>query len=257
VDVSVRVALERTEQCGTARFEAQGHEGGPRGPAPRRLARETVGVVDFAARRAIFRDQIVPTGFWGGMMGRTRRPAPAEGPFVHFCEGPGMCFARPRGGWSELHPRWPPDLPRKPPELSFLDLWLPLAVVKLQALGKEEVRGVQSDHFSLTLKFDRTDWPEPPRDAVAAGRSSLLGRVAIKTLPDPRPHGLVLAEIWVDEDGLLRRFSVSGGVVWGNASQAHWLTTEMWDFGGPPPIDDRLSQPVIDPVTLEPLGGPR
>ena len=115
------------------------------------------------------------------------------------------------------------------------------------------MRGAQTDHLALTLKFDRADWPKVPRNAVAAGGSSVLERLAIKTLPDPRPHGLVLAEIWVDEDGLLRCFSVSGGGVWGTASEGYWLTTEMWDFGGPPAIGDRLSQPVIDPVTLDPV----
>jgi hypothetical protein len=31
------------------------------------------------------------------------------------------------------------------------------------------------------------------------------------------------------------------------------MTTELWDFGLPPPIVDLKSQPVIDPITLSPL----
>jgi hypothetical protein len=126
-------------------------------------------------------------------------------------------------------------------------------VVEQRSLGEEMVRGAHTDHFALELQFDRADWPKPPRDAVAAGGNSLLARLAIKTLPDPRPHGLVLAEVWIDASGLLRRFSLSGPGVSGTPADAFWLTTELWDFGGPPPIGDRLSQPVIDPITLDPV----
>jgi hypothetical protein len=164
-----------------------------------------------------------------------------------------MCGALPPGRWGELNPRWPETLPRKPGELRFLDLVQPGAVVEQRALGDEEVRAVQTEHFAITLRLDRADWPKPKRDAAAAGGSSLLSRFAVKTLPDPRPHGEVLAEIWVDQEGRLRRFSWTERGGRAASAKAVWLTTELWDFGGPPPIADHLSQPVIDPTTFEPV----
>ena len=176
-----------------------------------------------------------------------------EGPFLHYCEGPAISARSWHGGWSEPHPRWPTALPRAPLELAFLDLWVPQAVVARRVLGSEVVRGVQTEHIALTLRFDRAAWPKPPRDALAAGNNSRLARLAIRALPDPRPHGVMLAEVWIDQHGVLRRYSSTARR--GNRSRrkARWVTTELWDFGGPPLVADRASQTVIDPITLKPV----
>jgi hypothetical protein len=210
------------------------------------MAMEAVGIVDFATRRAIARGHASDTGGLG-------RPIPSSFAVYMFCEGPAMCGALP-GGWTELFPPWPASLPRKPLELRFLDLLRADSLVQEQALGEEEVRGVPTSRFGLTLKFDRTDWPKPDRGASAARDNSLLSRLSVKTLPDPRPHGVVLAEVWIDEEGRLRRFSWTETPS-GRRRPAvlHWQTTQLWDFGGPPAIADRNSQQVIDPTTMQPI----
>lgn len=135
--------------------------------------------------------------------------------------------------------------------MAFLDLCVPQAVVAQRVLGTEEVRGVQTEHTALTLRFDRADWPKAPRDALAAGNHSRLARLAIRARPDPRPHGLILAEVWIDQHGMLRRYSSTARPRHGSHPKAHRVTTGLWDFGGPPPIADRASQAVIDPDHTE------
>jgi hypothetical protein len=243
--------IEQTNWAGTARFEGMTHDGGPLGPAPRRFAQEVVGITDFLTRRAIVRDLLTPAGFRAGLAGRTEHLARTDGALIQFCEGPSMCGALPPGKWGELYPQWPAILPRKPLALEFLDLLRPEAIAEQRVLGQDEVRGAQTSHFALTLTFSREDWPKPTRDASAAAGHSLLSRLAVRTLPDPRPDGAMDAQAWIDQDGRLRRFSWSTSDARINAAKVVWTTTELWDFGGPPPIADRLSQPVIDPVTGE------
>jgi hypothetical protein len=248
----VTSAVRRTEGAMTARFEASDREHTPNGPGADRYAEHWVGIVDFATRRAICAPQRVAAGPLDGMLGRSKQLAPEDNPFVFFFEGPSMCGALPWRGWTDLHPNWPVSLPRKPRGLTLLDLLNPSWIIEQQSGGEEGVRGVPTRHLSLRLRLDKATWPKPPRPASAAGGRSLLDRLGAAVVRDPRPHGETLAEVWIDNDGKLRRFSWA---CTGPKARVpdRWTTTELWDFGVPPPIADLKSQPVIDPITLSAL----
>ncbi len=98
------------------------------------------------------------------------------------------------------------------------------------------VRGAVVERYALKLDVDRIQWPaldrsSPPRN-------------------DPTPRGVLLAEVWIDELGRLVRFSYCRlGADRPKHQKVQWPTTELWDFGVPPQLQDWKSQPVIDPVT--------
>jgi hypothetical protein len=114
----------------------------------------------------------------------------------------------------------------------------------------QNVRGAHTSHYALKLDVDRLTWPEPDRSAAAAIDDSRLARLATKTLPDPRPKGILPAEIWLDERGRIVQFSYQA-IRAPTQDRALWPTTELWDFGVPPQLEDWEHQPVIDPDTLE------
>jgi hypothetical protein len=114
-------------------------------------------------------------------------------------------------------------------------------------LGAEEVHGEWTTHYRLKLDVDRVSWPDLGDDFPAT-RDDMSRRLAIKALPNPRPRGVLPAEVWLDEPGRLRRFSHCPRP--DKTGKRAWPTTELWDFGGPPSIEDWKTQPVIDPVTM-------
>lgn len=88
MSMEVEGMMSRTVQAGTARFQSRTAQGGARGPAPRRYARETVGIVDFAARRAIVRELLIPTGFGAGCSGGCERSPRPRGRSFTTVRGP-------------------------------------------------------------------------------------------------------------------------------------------------------------------------
>lgn len=71
-------------------------------------------------------------------------------------------------------------------------------------------------------------------------------------LPQPKPQGILAADVWIDSEGRLVRYSHSDVAVdHRKHAQAPWTTTELWDFGIPPALGDRNTQAVIDPRTLQ------
>jgi hypothetical protein len=60
------------------------------------------------------------------------------------------------------------------------------------------------------------------------------------------------AQVWIVAAGRLVRYSHSDVPVdHTKHDQAPWITTELWDFGIPPLLQDWKTQPVIDPLTLQ------
>jgi len=83
---------------------------------------------------------------------------------------------------------------------------------KVEALGKETVRGVETDHYRLTLELERLIETAPARDRAGL-RKELEARKS-KTQP---------VEIWIDDAGLARRVRV--------VVESDPVTIDFFDFG--------------------------
>jgi hypothetical protein len=240
-------ALATTVADKTARFWSSSRRGRPTGPAPRLGNHPFEGIIDFGSRRALAR-----TMNRSGGIGRwlPKRWTPDVTVYFLF-DGP-MMSASLLGRWQAPHPTRPKDLPRQPAGLTFLDLMRHEALVDAVEKDPQDLRGEPTTHYALRLDVDRLTWPKPDRSALAAGENSRLGRLAIKTLPDPRPKGILPAEVWLDQHGRLVRFSYQPTAAdHPKHDRVPWFTTDLWDFGIPPQLEDWEHQPVIDPFTLE------
>ncbi len=231
----------------TARFWSVKRRGRPTGPPLRVMNNATEGIVDFAARRAITRSVHRD----GGIARRLAKRWIADIPIYILFDGPSMsgCLL---GRWQEPYPKWPSGLPRKPLGLTLLDLIRTESVIDAVEKRHEEVRGELTINYALKLNVDRIAWPQADRSPAAAMDDSRLARLAIKTVPDPRPKGVLQAEVWINELGRLVRFGVCGlPDDHSKHAKAPWTTTELWDFGVPPRLENWQNQPVIDPATFQ------
>ena len=205
----------------------------------------TAGIVDFTTRRAITRTVRRNRG----LIHRLAKRWTEDVTIYLLFDGPKLsgCVL---DHWQEPSPKWPAGLPRHPIGLTFLDLMRHESLVDAVEQDHQDVRGEHTTHYALKLDVDRLTWPEPDRSAAAAFDNSRLARLAIKTLPDPTPKGILPAEIWLDERGRLVRFSYQA-IRAPTHDKALWPTTELWDFGVPPQLQDWEHQSVIDPLTLQ------
>lgn len=244
---SVESARQRTFAERTARFWSVNRQGGPSGAPPRLMRGAMEGIADFASRRAITRS--VDTG-GGGVVRRLAGAEDGDVPPVYMLYDGTSVSACLLGRWRDPEPAPRFDPVRAPAGLRFLDLIRPEAVVEAIEDGEEQVRGQASTRYRLTLDVDRIQWPEP--DALSAHGSSLFARLVTRALPDLTPRGILSAEVWIDSAGRLVRYSHSDApAAHPKHARAPWITTELWDFGIPPPLSDWKTQPVIDPLTLQ------
>lgn len=156
------------------------------------------------------------------------------------------------GHWRDPHPSVPSNPLRGPGALKFLDLIRAESIVDALEEGEEQVRSQPATRYRLKLDLDRIQWPDRDRVSRLSQENSLLGRLLTKALPDPSPTGVLSAQVWIEAAGRLVRYSHSDVPVdHPKHDQAPWITTELWDFGIPPLLQDWKTQPVIDPVTLQ------
>jgi hypothetical protein len=119
------------------------------------------------------------------------------------------------------------------------------AAKKLKEVGEEEVDGVHTTHFRGTIRLSDSIPGLPPDERADA-------RKALKALDSLRLGGERLSlndpstdEIWVDEDGVVRRMSstskvpAAGGTPAGSMSFSYSLHDfgVKLDTGGPPPSE--------------------
>lgn len=107
----------------------------------------------------------------------------------------------------------------------------------LEEIGEEDVGGVPTTHYEASIDLNRYPdvVPEDQRAATEEAVGSLIELTGTETIP---------VEVWVDEDGLVRRLSQSYSYETpdtGEVSQSQ--TIEFSDFGGeveiqPPPPED-------------------
>jgi hypothetical protein len=203
------------------------------------------GIVDFATRRAIARVNVRASRLRARRVPRT---------IYEFCDGPSMAGATTGSGWTQVGQQLPNGPLREPHPLRFLDFLREGSLTDQRAVGAEEVRGVPTRHAALVLEVDPSVWPQPNPPEPAGGLLKPVWALVAKTrFVDLQPSGRLAAEVWIDQEGRLRRVGWAIGNARMKASVNVWITTELWDFGGPPAIHDRLTQPVIDPVTMKPI----
>jgi hypothetical protein len=234
--------IDATEQEGTARFQTVVREGGPEGRIALR-AGEWGSIVDFATRRALVRLQVAPPF-------RGRKPPMTV---YQFCEGSFYAAATSGTEWIVTRRDAAVGPLREPYPLRFLDFLRADAVKEQRLLGEADARGVPTQHFALTLELDPAHWPRPSSALETRAPHLLRVMMAKLTLIDLEPYGRLPMEAWVDAEARIRRVGWTTRRAQRNLNAVPWTTTELWDFGGPPPIADRESQSVIDPVTMEPI----
>jgi hypothetical protein len=209
----------------------------------------TEGVVDFVSRRAITRS--VNAGS-GGTARRLPGGKNDKAPAIYMLFDGTSVSACLLGQWRNPRPCGAAGSYRGPRELRFLDLMRPESIVEAAAEGEEDVRGQTATRYRLRLDADRIQWPEGDSDAPRPPVRAMVGRLLSKALPDPTPTGILRAEVWVDSTGRLVRYHHNDVAEdHPKHNQAPWTTTELWNFGLPPPLHDRTTQPVIDPRTLQ------
>ncbi len=121
---------------------------------------------------------------------------------------------------------------------------------EVEEVGTEDVRGTFTTHYKATVDLDKAleQVPEENREVV----EKLFDGMGVDTLP---------VDIWLDEEGLLRRqrmtldLSKMGGATGGGGPTESVVDLELYDFGAdvdvaPPPADE-----VTDFAKLQGAGG--
>ena len=117
----------------------------------------------------------------------------------------------------------------------------------LEAVGREEVRGVETTHYRTTI-----DPAKIPGEAAAAGASGdllagltgALKQVQLAEIP---------VDVWVDDDGLLRKYTLSLDLEQSGQKIAMALRLELFDYGAAVELDLPDPADVADIATLQGL----
>jgi hypothetical protein len=111
----------------------------------------------------------------------------------------------------------------------------------IQEVGSEEVRGVETTHYRMTVDLARVAAAAPPaqREALQAQVDELIEKSRIQNVP---------TDVWIDEDGLVRRQRLTyenmafAPGVHGDMT----MTMELFDFGVDVEVDPPPANQVVD-----------
>jgi hypothetical protein len=111
----------------------------------------------------------------------------------------------------------------------------------IQEVGSEEVRGVETTHYRMTVDLSRVaeTAPSDQREALQAQIDELIEKSGIQEVP---------TEVWIDEDGLVRRQRVTYENM-AFAPGAHGdmtITMELFDFGVDVEVEPPPAGQVVD-----------
>jgi hypothetical protein len=112
------------------------------------------------------------------------------------------------------------------------------AVSDLDELGEEEIRGVQTTHYSAKIQLDKMADRLEPKDAQRL--QAMLRGAAITEIP---------LEAWIGDDGYVHRITMNWHVAGGSVV----LSMEMFGFGEPVELPTPRPRDVVDLKKL--LGG--
>jgi predicted transcriptional regulator len=96
----------------------------------------------------------------------------------------------------------------------------------VKEVGKEDVRGVETTHYRMTIDLKKVvdQAPEDQREQLRASIDQIVELSGIQMVP---------TEVWVDEDGLARRMKLTyEGMRFAPGQQGDMtMTMELYDFG--------------------------
>jgi hypothetical protein len=114
-------------------------------------------------------------------------------------------------------------------------LWLSALGPGITKIGEEEVRGVPTSRYRAAVDLSLLEQEAPPgKEAEWAAY--------VQTLRDRLGLAFIPVEVWIDEEGLIRRFNHEYGFSAEGTTAV--VTTELFDFG----IPVNLSAPSPDQV---------
>ena len=113
--------------------------------------------------------------------------------------------------------------------------------------GDEKVRGVDTTHYELTVDLERVAENAPP-----ALRARL--RRATRQIIQITGQRKVPAEVWVDDQGLIRRYAQRQSIPLQGRKSEMALTMELFDFGTPVSATPPPASQVTDLSRLLPSG---
>jgi hypothetical protein len=106
----------------------------------------------------------------------------------------------------------------------------------IQAVGDEEVRGVQTTHYTGVVDLHALTEEDP---ALKESVDQMIAQTGITSIP---------VEVWIDEDGLVRRLKQTmRGAAGGQGIPLDMTTTtELYDFGTDVSVEEPPADQVID-----------
>ena len=116
----------------------------------------------------------------------------------------------------------------------------------VETVGTETVRGAETTHYRATLDATSAtaSVPEADREDFRALADKLLSQSGLSEIP---------LDVWIDDDGLLRKFQLDVSATQPGASEPSRaaLTFEIWDVGRPVAIEVPPASGVVDASELE------
>jgi hypothetical protein len=111
----------------------------------------------------------------------------------------------------------------------------------VETVGSETVRGAETTHYRATLDGTRVpdSVPQAGGEDVRALADQLLSQAGLSEIP---------LDVWIDADGLLRKFQLDVSATQAGASEPSRaaLTFEIWDVGRPVAIELPPASEVVD-----------
>jgi hypothetical protein len=116
----------------------------------------------------------------------------------------------------------------------------------LEVVGREEVRGVETTHYRTTLDpaklADALESAAEGSSDLLSGFTQAMAQVDLSAVP---------IEVWVDDEGLLRKYLIDLELEQGGQSLSTSVGLELFDYGEPVSVDVPDPADVADPATLQ------
>lgn len=122
----------------------------------------------------------------------------------------------------------------------------------VEEVGTEDIRGTSTTHYKATIDLEKAIEEAPGKTKKAMQQQ--LDILGTTTLP---------VDVWVDEEGLLRRYETTvdmsnvdtGGAPAGSAPTSMFMRMDLYDFGTEVNVEPPPANEVTDFETLQGGGG--
>lgn len=120
----------------------------------------------------------------------------------------------------------------------------------VQEVGKEDVRGVETTHYRMTIDLQKVvdQAPEDQREQLHAQIDQIVEQSGVRMVP---------TEVWIDADGLARRMKLTyEGMRFAPGQEGDMtMTMELYDFGVEVDVEPPPESEVTDVQELIEQGG--